>query len=347
MARSEEKKLLRVLRGEPAEVPPVWLMRQAGRYLPEYRELRARAGSFLDLCFTPELAEQVTLQPIRRFGFDAAILFADILLVPHALGQDLTFVEGEGPRLAPLLNNREALGALRPADEIDGVLGPVYETVRRLSGSLPAGVALIGFAGAPWTVASYMIAGRGTPDQAPGRLWMYRDPEGFEELIERLTEATLRYLDGQIRAGAEAVMLFDSWAGALPASAFERFVVGPTRRIVAEIGGRHPSVPVIGFPRGAGAMYPGFARDSGAAAVGLDTSVPLDWAREIMSPLGVALQGNLDPMLLVAGGAAVGREAKKMVEAMRGVPYIFNLGHGITPETDPANVEALLRAVRG
>ncbi len=347
MAHGEQKKLLRVLNGEAAEVPPVWLMRQAGRYLPEYRELRARAGSFLDLCFTPELAEEVTLQPIRRYGFDGAILFADILLVPHALGQELTFVEGEGPRLAPLVESREALAALRPMDEIDETLAPVYETVRRLRRSLPAEVALIGFAGAPWTVASYMIAGRGTPDQAPGRLWMYRDPEAFEDLIERLTGATIRYLEGQIVAGAEAVMVFDSWAGALPSGMFERFSIAPARRIVEELGKRHPDVPVIGFPRGAGAMYPAFADRTGVAAVGLDTSVPLEWARREVATRGIALQGNLDPMLLVAGGPRLDEEARRMVEVMRGVPYVFNLGHGITPETDPSHVETMLRAVRG
>ena len=347
MAYAEKKKLLRVLGGEAVDVPPVWLMRQAGRYLPEYRELRARAGSFLDLCFTPELAEEVTLQPIRRYGFDAAILFADILLVPHALGQDLTFVEGEGPRLSPLVNSRAAVAALRPVDEIDETLRPVYQTVGRLSRSLPAEVTLIGFAGAPWTVASYMIAGRGTPDQGPGRLWMYRDPDAFADLIERLTEATIHYLEGQIAAGAEAVMLFDSWAGSLPSGMFERFSTEPARRIIGELKARHPGVPVIGFPRGAGAMYPAFARQTGAAAVGLDTSVPLDWARREIAPLGIALQGNLDPMLLVAGGSLLEREASRMVEAMRGVPYVFNLGHGITPETDPAHVDAMLRGVRG
>ena len=347
MAQRVEKKLLRVLRGEPAAVPPVWLMRQAGRYLPEYRELRARAGSFLDLCFTPELAEEVTLQPIRRFGFDAAILFADILLVPHALGQKLSFVEGEGPGLEPVIAGGADVAKLRPADEIDETLGPVYETVRRLRRSLPSEVALIGFAGAPWTVASYMIAGRGTPDQGPGRLLMYREPEAFERLMERLIEATVRYLQGQVTAGAETVMLFDSWAGALPAAMQKRFVIEPARRIIAELQARNPDVPVIGFPRGAGALYPLFARETGAAAVGLDSTVPLEWARREMAPLGTVLQGNLDPMLLVAGGAMLERQARGMVEAMEGAPYIFNLGHGVTPDVDPAHVEALLRAVRG
>jgi uroporphyrinogen decarboxylase len=347
------KKLLRVLGGEALEVPPVWLMRQAGRYLPEYRATRARAGSFLELCYTPELAEEVTLQPIRRFGFDAAILFADILLVPHALGMALSFVEGEGPRLEPV-TDRAGLGRLRPVGEIDATLAPVYDTVARLARSLPEEVALIGFAGAPWTVATYMVAGRGTPDQGPAREWMYRDPEGFGALIGRVTEVTIQYLDRQIAAGAEAVKLFDSWAGALAPEPFARFAVEPARRIVAALRARHPGVPVIGFPRGAGAMYPGFARVTGVDAVGLDSTVPLDWARREMSPGsrddgwgGVALQGNLDPMLMVTGGRALAEEARRIVAAMRGAPHVFNLGHGITPDADPANVEALLRAIRG
>lgn len=346
MTQEPDKKILRVLRGEALEVPPVWLMRQAGRYLPEYRKLRAEVGSFLDLCFTPELAEEVTLQPIRRFGMDAAILFADILLVPHALGQRLCFVEGEGPRLEPAIDSRAALSALRPADAVDDVLVPVYETVRRLSVSLPGEVALIGFAGAPWTVASYMVAGQGTSDQAPGRLWMYRDPENFEGLIEVLTKATVRYLAGQIAAGAEVVMLFDSWAGALPADLFEQFVIRPARQIVATLAKAWPQVPVIGFPRGAGALYPEFARKTGVAAVGLDSAVPLDWARMRMSP-GATLQGNLDPLLLAAGGKRLEETARRMVRTMAGAPYIVNLGHGIVPQTNPAHVETLLRGVRG
>jgi len=343
------KPLLRVLRGEALEVPPVWLMRQAGRYLPEYRALRAQAGSFLELCYTPEMAEEVTLQPIRRFGFDAAILFSDILLVPHALGQDLRFVEGEGPRLAPV-TDVAGIAQLKPVDEIDAVLAPVYETVARLTQSLPGEVALIGFAGAPWTVATYMVAGRGTPDQEPARRWMYGDLDGFGSLIERITQATIHYLDRQILAGAEAVKLFDSWAGALAPEMFERFAVAPAQQIVAALKERHPQVPVIGFPRGAGAMYPDFAHSTEVAAVALDSTVPLAWARAEMSPApgrdGVALQGNLDPMLMATGGAALTATARRMVAAMRGVPYIFNLGHGITPDSDPEYVEHLLQAVR-
>ena len=345
------KNLLRVLDGEALDVPPVWLMRQAGRYLPEYRAVRARAGSFLDLCYTPELAEEVTLQPIRRFGFDAAILFADILLVPHALGQELRFIEGEGPRLDPI-DDVAGLGRLRPVDEIDEVLGPVYQTVARLAHSLPGEVALIGFAGAPWTVASYMVAGRSTPDQGPARAWMYRDPARFAQLIALITQATIHYLGRQIEAGAEAVKLFDSWAGSLAPEMFVRFAIEPVRRIVAALQALHPGVPVIGFPRGAGAMYPEFAAATGVAAVALDSTVPLSWARDTMSPSrpgspGVALQGNLDPMLVVTGGAALTDTAQRAVAAMRGAPHIFNLGHGITPDADPAHVEQLLRAVRG
>jgi len=348
------KRLIRVLRGEALDVPPVWLMRQAGRYLPEYRATREKAGSFLELCYTPELAEEVTLQPIRRFGFDAAILFADILLVPHALGQKLEFVEGEGPRLDPV-RDLAGLMRLKPVGEVDAVLAPVYETVRRLARSLPPEVALIGFAGAPWTVVSYMVAGRGTPDQGPAREWMYRDPEGFGRLIDLVTAATVHYLGRQIEAGAEAVKLFDSWAGSLAPDMFGRFVTAPASRITRELKERYPDIPVIGFPRGAGGKYPGFAAASGVDAVALDSGVPLGWARETMSSptqrdqprRGVALQGNLDPMLMVTGGRALRDTALGIVESMRGVPHVFNLGHGITPDADPANVELLLQAVRG
>lgn len=338
------KKLLRVLKGTTETVPPIWLMRQAGRYLPEYRAVREKAGSFLDLCYTPELAEEVTLQPIRRFGLDAAILFADILLVPQALGLELWFEEGAGPRLA-WPGGTARLSALRPVDEVDATLGPVYETVRRLKRSLPGDTALIGFAGAPWTVATYMVAGHGTPDQGPARAWMYRDPEGFGRLIDHLTEATIHYLAGQIEAGAEAVKLFDSWAGALTPEMFERFSVAPARRIVKALAERHPEVPVIGFPRGAGALYAAYAKATGVRCLALDQQVPLDWARSACG--GIALQGNLDPMLMVVGGAALDREVRGILERMRGAPHVFNLGHGITPDADPANVERLVRLIRG
>lgn len=338
------KSILRVLNGEALDVPPVWLMRQAGRYLPEYRATRAKAGSFLDLCYSPEYAEEVTLQPIRRYGFDAAILFADILLVPHALGVDLRFVEGEGPRLEPV-TSREDLGRMKPIDEIDEVLEPVYQTVSRLSASLPAEVTLIGFAGAPWTVATYMVAGRGTPDQGPARQWMYRDPEGFAELVDRITEATVHYLSRQVEAGAEVIKLFDSWAGALAPDMFERFAVRPAQRIVNELRSLHGDLPIIGFPRGVGGSLPYFAGATGVSAVALDSSVPLDWARAAMPEM--VLQGNLDPMLMVVGGAPLKSAARRAVAAMQGHPYILNLGHGITPDADPGHVDQLLEAVRG
>jgi uroporphyrinogen decarboxylase len=335
---------MRVLNGEPLAPPPVWLMRQAGRYLPEYRATRAEAGSFLDLCYNPELAEEVTLQPIRRFGFDASILFADILLLPHALGQPLTFVQGEGPRLEPI-TDREGLGRLKPVDEIDETLSPIYETVARLSKSLPAETTLIGFAGAPWTVATYMVAGRGTPDQGPARNWMYRDPEGFAQLIDTITEGTIHYLSRQIAAGAECVKVFDSWAGSLAPEPFERFAIAPAKRITAELKKRHPGVKVIGFPKGAGAGYITFAEKTGVDAIAVDTGVPLAWARHVMPTMPI--QGNLDPMLMITGGDALVNTTKRMVERMEGHPYIFNLGHGITPEADPANVELMLKAIRG
>ena len=339
-----EKKLLKVMHGTPVDPPPVWLMRQAGRYLPEYRETRKKAGSFLDLCYTPELAEEVTLQPIRRFGFDAAILFADILLVPQALGMDLRFVEGVGPRLTPI-TDRDGVSGLRRVDEIDETVAPVYETVRRLTRSLPKETALIGFAGAPWTVATYMVAGQGTPDQAPARRFAYLDPDGFAMLIDRVTDATIHYLSSQIVAGAEVVMLFDSWAGTLAPVEFERWVVAPAIRIVSELASMHPNVPVIGFPRGAEFLASSYAERIGICCLAVDTSVPMKELRRVV-PGNIALQGNLDPLLMVVGGTVLENTAQRLVEEMRGTPYVFNLGHGITPDADPAHVELLLKAVR-
>ncbi len=338
------KKLLRVLAGEALDTPPVWLMRQAGRYLPEYRATREKAGSFLDLCYTPELAEEVTLQPIRRFGFDAAILFADILLVPHALGHDVRFVAGEGPRLDPI-DERGGPGSLKPVDEIDEVLAPVYETVRRLSRSLPEEVTLIGFAGAPWTVATYMIAGQGTPDQRPAREMIYRDRAGFEALMERVTDATVHYLARQIEAGAEVVKLFDSWAGSLPAPLFDRYVTQPARTIADRLRAIHPQARLIGFPRGAGPRHRAYAEAAGMDAIAVDQQMPLAWARENSN--GLPLQGNLDPLLMVVGGEALRSAVRDTVAALRGYPQILNLGHGITPEADPANVELVLETARG
>jgi uroporphyrinogen decarboxylase len=341
----ETQPMMRALGGEALQAPPVWLMRQAGRYLPEYRAVRARAGSFLGLCYTPELAAEVTLQPIRRFGFDAAILFADILLVPHALGADLVFVEGEGPRLSTV-TGPEDLARLRPAEAVQETLAPVYETVRLVRAALPPQVPLIGFAGAPWTVATYMVAGRATPDQAPARELIYRDSATFDALIERITEATTLYLLAQVEAGAEIVKLFDSWAGSLPGPLFARYAVEPTRRIAAALHAAYPALPVIGFPRGAGARYAGFAAKAGVQAVALDTSVDPAWAARELQPR-VCLQGNLDPLLLAVGGEALAQGTRAVVEAFAGGPHVFNLGHGITPEADPANVEAMLRVIRG
>ncbi|MDF2231190.1 uroporphyrinogen decarboxylase [Albimonas sp. CAU 1670] len=342
---SQAKPLLRALAGETLRVPPVWLMRQAGRYLPEYRATREKAGSFLDLCYTPELAAEVTLQPIRRFGFDAAILFADILLVPQGLGVDLTFVQGEGPRLSTVTTAAD-VAALRPAEAIHDTVGPVYETVKILSEALPPEVALIGFAGAPWTVATYMVAGRGTPSQEPARRMMLEQPEAFFALLDRITEATIEYLARQVEAGAEAVKLFDSWAGSLSALDFERACLEPNRRITAELKSRFPGLPVIAFPRGAGAWLEDFADACGADCVAIDQHVPARWAAERLQPK-VCVQGNLDPLLMVAGGQPLRDAARRIRDDLSGGPHVFNLGHGITPDADPENVHVLLDAIRG
>ncbi len=340
-----QKTILRALSGETLPVPPVWLMRQAGRYLPEYRATRAQAGDFLSLCYTPELAAEVTLQPIRRYGFDAAILFADILLIAQALGADLWFAQGEGPRLSTVTGPAD-LARLKPAGAIHTTLAPVYDTVRLLTGALPAETTLIGFAGAPWTVASYMIAGRGTPDQGPAHALMQADPATFDALIALLTEATVEYLSAQIAAGAEVVKLFDSWAGSLKGADFARYAVEPTRQIIAALKARHPGIPVIAFPREAGQGYIGFARATGADCVALDNSVSADWAAANVQVDG-CVQGNLAPGHMVTGGPALVEEARRIVRAFSGGPHIFNLGHGITPEADPANVDLLLKAIRG
>ncbi len=339
------KKILRALAGERQQVPPIWMMRQAGRYLPEYRATRARAGDFLSLCYTPELAAEVTLQPIRRYGFDAAILFADILLVPQALGAELWFVQGEGPRLSTVTTPGE-LAALAPADAIHDHLAPVYETVRILARELPEEVALIGFAGAPWTVATYMIAGRGTPDQGPAHALKAADRATFEALIGRITEATIEYLSAQIEAGAEVVKLFDSWAGSLQAEDFDAYALAPAARIIAALKARHPGVPVIAFPREAGGRYAGFARATGADCVALDNSVSPRWAAQNVQVDG-CVQGNLAPGHMVTGGQALVDETRAIVEAFSGGAHIFNLGHGITPDADPDNVALMIETVRG
>ncbi|HBR62573.1 MAG TPA: uroporphyrinogen decarboxylase [Rhodobacteraceae bacterium] len=339
-----QKTILRALAGQTQSVPPIWMMRQAGRYLPEYRATRAQAGDFLSLCYNSELAAEVTLQPIRRYGFDAAIMFADILLIPQALGADLWFVTGEGPRLSTVTSAAD-LDQLRPADETDATLNPIYETLRILSRALPAETTLIGFAGAPWTVATYMIAGRGTPDQGPAHKLMTENPDVFERLIDLLTEATIDYLSKQIDAGAEVVKLFDSWAGSLKGNDFERFSLAPIRRIITALKARHPNTPVIAFPREAGEKYLGFAKATGADCLALDNSVDPQWAAAHLQPDG-CVQGNLKSSHMVSGGPALVEDTKRIVAAFRNGPHIFNLGHGITPQADPDNVQRMIDAVR-
>ena len=338
------KTILRALAGERQATPPIWMMRQAGRYLPEYRATRAEAGDFLSLCYTPDLAAEVTLQPIRRYGFDAAILFADILLVPQALGADLWFVTGEGPRLSTITTAAE-VEALKPVSDIHETLAPVYETVRILRQELPKETTLIGFAGAPWTVATYMIAGRGTPDQAPAHALKDESPAVFEALIERITAATIDYLGQQIEAGAEVVKIFDSWAGSLNGSDFERFAVQPCRTITQALKARYPHIPVIGFPREAGEGYVGFHKATGVDCVALDNSVSAQWAAEQVQADG-CVQGNLASSHMVTGGQALVEETRAIVEAFRGGAHIFNLGHGITPDADPDNVALMIETVR-
>jgi uroporphyrinogen decarboxylase len=338
------KLLLRALAGETLPTPPIWMMRQAGRYLPEYRATRAQAGDFLSLCYNPDLAAEVTLQPIRRFGFDAAILFADILLIPQALGADLWFVTGEGPRLSTVTRASD-LAQLKPADQVDAQLAPVYETLRILSRELPRETALIGFAGAPWTVATYMVAGRGTKDQGPAHLLKDQDRATFAALIDLITDATIHYLSRQIEAGAEVVKLFDSWAGSLKGQDFDDFAIAPAKRIIAALKARHPGVPVIAFPREAGERYVGFLAAVGADCVALDNSVSTDWAARHVQTEG-CVQGNMDPRHMVTGGPELVAEAQRITRALRGGPHVFNLGHGITPDADPDNVARMIEAVR-
>ncbi len=336
-----DKPLLATLCGERRDVPPIWLMRQAGRYLPEYRALRADKGGFLDLVTDSEAACEVTLQPIRRFAMDGAILFSDILMVPWAVGQDLWFEEGEGPRLAPkLLDSR--LDALPMALER---LEPVYATVRRVAAQMPPETTLLGFAGSPWTVATYMVAGQGSRDQGETRRLAYRDPEAFEAIVAVIEAVTIEYLSKQIEAGAEAVQLFDSWSGSLAPTEFERWVIAPTARIVDAIGRLHPDTPVIGFPKGAGAKLAAYARETGIAAVGVDETIDPVWANEAL-PEGLPVQGNLDPLALIAGGDAMASAVARILAAFADRPHIFNLGHGILPDTPITHVEQLLALVR-
>ncbi|MCV9938138.1 uroporphyrinogen decarboxylase [Boseaceae bacterium BT-24-1] len=334
---------LRTLSGETLPKPPLWMMRQAGRYLPEYRELRAKAGGFLELCYNPDMAAEVTLQPIRRFGFDAAILFSDILVIPHALGQKLWFAQGEGPRLEPVADEAR-FGEIR--EEIDpAVLAPVYETVRRVREALPVGTALIGFCGAPWTVVTYMVAGQGTPDQGPAKGLFRRDPQLFARLIDRLVVNSAAYLNAQIEAGVDAVQIFDSWAGSLGPEDFKRWCIEPTRQIVDLVRARHPQAKIIGFPRGAGTGIPDYVRGTGVDAVGLETEIDRTFVREAIQTL-VPVQGHLDPQLLRAGGPELDREIEAIRAAFGAGPFVFNLGHGILPDTPIAHVERLVELVR-
>jgi len=341
--RAMGKKLLRVLAGNHENVPPIWLMRQAGRYLPEYRSVREKAGGFVDLCLNPELAAEVTLQPVRRFGFDAAILFSDILVVPLALGRKVEFLAGEGPKLDPL----DAAGMARLRETLDEkIVAPVYDTVRRVKALLGTDTALIGFCGAPWTVATYMVAGGATPDQAPARLFAYRDPVNFARLIDRLVDASIEYLVEQLRAGADVVQIFDTWAGVLGADQFERWCIAPTQKIVEGVRAQVPMAKIIGFPRGAGAMALPYVEMTGVSAIGIDWTFERSIARGALQSR-VPVQGNVDPLALLAGGSALDREVDDVMQQLGGGRLIFNLGHGILPETPIAHVERMLKRVRG
>ncbi|MEH3107800.1 MAG: uroporphyrinogen decarboxylase [Sphingomonas fennica] len=339
---SAARPLLGTLRGTRQAAPPVWLMRQAGRYLPEYRALRAEKGGFLALVEDSDAAAEVTLQPIRRFGFDGSILFSDILMIPYALGQALWFETGEGPRLAPKLAEAD-LAALTPVPER---LEPVYGTVRRVAAALPPAVTLLGFAGSPWTVATYMVGGQGSKDQGPARRLAYGDPARFQAIVDAIVAMTVDYLSGQIAAGVHAVQLFDSWAGSLSPAQFERWVIAPTVAIVERLRARHPDVPIIGFPKGAGAKLPAYARETRVDAVGLDETVDPAWADGAL-PAGLPVQGNLDPLALIAGGAALDGAIDRILAAFGDRPHVFNLGHGILPDTPIAHVEQALARIRG
>ena len=339
---SSTSKLLLVLEGVAQKAPPIWMMRQAGRYLPEYRKLRAEAGSFWAMALNPQYAAEVTLQPIRRFGFDAAILFSDILTVPEALGQKVTFTQGEGPSLEPVTS---AKGFIEDRDKWAGYFEPVYEALRLTRAGLPAGTVLLGFAGAPWTLATYMAAGAGGDEQKAAKLWAYRDPEGFGYLLDILGECVAFHLIHQLDAGADAVQIFDSWASGLPAALYQRVVIEPTQKVVALVRAAKPGAKIIGFPRASTQSgYQNYAQAIAVDALSLDTAMPMRWAAD---NLNCALQGNLDPIALIAGGAALDRAVDDILEAVSDKPHIFNLGHGILPETPIAHVEQLLKRVRG
>jgi uroporphyrinogen decarboxylase len=336
-----DKALLAVLRGERRDPPPMWLMRQAGRYLPEYRELRARKGGFLDMAYDPEAAAEITLQPLRRFPFDGAILFSDILVVPHAMGMDLTFVAGEGPRLAPPLSDAR-IRDLKPAMER---LDPIYETVRRVKAHLSPQTTFLGFAGSPWTVATYMIAGQGSREQAEARQLAYLDPAKMDSILDIVSRITVDYLSGQIEAGVDAVQLFDSWSGSLSPAQFENLVIRRTAWIVGELKRRHPDTPIIGFPKGAGGKLRAYAGETGVDAIGIDETVDPLWAAKEL-PAGLPVQGNLDPLALIAGGEALNSATRLILDAFADRPHIFNLGHGIQQTTPIANVEQLVALVK-
>jgi uroporphyrinogen decarboxylase len=338
-----DKILLNTLLGKSGNQPPFWLMRQAGRYLPEYRELRTSMKDFLDLCFTPEMAIEVTLQPLRRFGMDGAILFSDILVVPYALGQEVRFETGRGPILDPIRSRKEL--EILSQDNVQKRLAPVYQTVAGVAAAMPSGTTLIGFAGAPWTVATYMVEGQSSRNYENIKGWSYSDPDGFQQLIDMLIEATSAYLIEQVRHGADVIQLFDTWAGVLSETAFERWCFDPIIKIVEQVKKSCPNVPIIVFPRGVGVQYERFARHPLIDGVSLDTSVPLAWARDHLQPHCV-VQGNLDPMLLVSGGDALVDEINRILEILAPGPFIFNLGHGIVPETPPENVGLLTETIR-
>lgn len=344
MPQSATKPFIDVLSGQRQAVPPMWMMRQAGRYLPEYREVRAKAGGFLDLCFNPELAAEVTLQPIRRFGFDAAIIFSDILVIPYALGRSVRFEIGEGPRLEPLDDPAKVATLAAQADF--GKLKPVFDALRIVRGALDPKIALIGFCGAPWTVATYMVAGQGTPDQAAARMMAYRHPEAFAKIIDVLVENSIEYLLAQLEAGANALQIFDTWAGVLPPAEFARWSVDPTRRIVEGVRAKVPDAKIIGFPRGAGAQLPGYVEETGVNAVSIDWTAEPAFIRERVQSR-VAVQGNLDPLALITGGSALDRAVDDVLANFAQGRFIFNLGHGIQPETPIAHVEQMLTRVRG
>ncbi len=338
---SAKQKLLNVLKGDREDIPPIWLMRQAGRYLPEYRALRETKGGFLELCYDSDAAAEVTLQPIRRFGFDGAILFSDILVIPYAMGQNLWFEAGEGPRLAPKIGEAK----LSDLNAVPGRLTAIYKTVAKVKAALPPEVTFLGFAGSPWTIATYMVAGQGSKDQSAARHMAYTEPERFEELIDAIVALTIEYLCGQIEAGVDAVQLFDSWAGSLSPAQFERWVIAPNRAIVDGVRLRYPSTPIIGFPKGAGGKLAAYARGVAPDAIGLDETVDPVWADSVL-PKGMPVQGNLDPLALVAGGAALEEAVAHILKAFKNRPHIFNLGHGIVPHAPIAHVEKLLSLVR-